>query len=350
MDVLVDVVVVGQLPRDFSSSFVFAPRMQVPARLPVVSDLLQPQIPMQSLPHLMAKQWFVVGVEVVLVVEVVVVTVVEVVGHSPSSISSAFVFAPAMQVPALLPVMSALLQPQTPVQSFPHLMAMHRVGGDGVVVVAVTVLVAVAEVTVVVEVVVIEVVEVMLLVDVLDVTVVRVDDSVGVVGATVPTTSHPHVTGQKSRPSSIEHVAEIAATLSLLGQNALSTRPSIQTAIGSTVDVVVNFVDVVNVEEVVFARQPHATGQTFSIADTWHTWLVTAASGHRLSFRPSAHTTVVVVAVSVVEVVVDVFVSVTVEVEVAVVAVVVVAVVDMKQSPTIRLKVVPVFSAEGDVL
>lgn len=65
----------------------------------------------------------VVVVEVVVIAGIVVVVVV--VGQLPSPISSSFVFAPAMQVPALPPVLSALLQPHLPVQSLPHLMFEH---------------------------------------------------------------------------------------------------------------------------------------------------------------------------------------------------------------------------------
>lgn len=145
-EVVVVVVEVGQSPRNNSSLFVVAPGMQVPALLSVLSDLLQPQLPMQSLPHLMVKQWSVVGVDVVTVDVVVVIVAVVVVGQSPKVISSFFVIAPATQVPALLPVVSALLQPHVPMQSFPHLMLRQ---GDNVVVVVV-VLVAVVVVMVVV--------------------------------------------------------------------------------------------------------------------------------------------------------------------------------------------------------
>lgn len=68
-----------------------------------------------------------------MVVGIVVVVddieVVVVVGQSPRSSSSSFVLPPAMQVPALLPVVSALLQPQYPVQYFPHLISAQ---GDSV--------------------------------------------------------------------------------------------------------------------------------------------------------------------------------------------------------------------------
>ena len=52
--------------------------------------------------------------------------------------------------------------------------------------------------------------------------------------------------------------------------------------------------DVVDDDAVVEARQPHFTGQMFAIADAPHISVVTAANGHALSCRPSAHTAVTV--------------------------------------------------------
>ena len=57
---------------------------------------------------------------------VVVVLVEDVVGQSPRVISSSLVAAPAMQVPSLPPVLSALLHPHAPVQSAPHVMLPQR--------------------------------------------------------------------------------------------------------------------------------------------------------------------------------------------------------------------------------
>jgi len=54
-----------------------------------------------------------------------VIDVVTVVEQLPSNISSSFVAAPVMQVPSSLPVLSILLQPQSPMQSLPHVMLMH---------------------------------------------------------------------------------------------------------------------------------------------------------------------------------------------------------------------------------
>merc|ERR1719272_1356402 len=56
VDVVVDVVVVGQSPRTISSSFVAAPVMHVPSAPLVLSALLHPQVSVQSLPHLMMLQ------------------------------------------------------------------------------------------------------------------------------------------------------------------------------------------------------------------------------------------------------------------------------------------------------
>jgi len=53
-------------------------------------------------------------------------------------------------------------------------------------------------------------------------------------------------------------------------------------------------VEVVDDDAVVEARQPHFTGQMFAIADAPHISVVTAANGHALSCRPSAHTAVTV--------------------------------------------------------
>jgi hypothetical protein len=108
-----DVVVVEQSPSVVSSSLVEPPVMQVPFKLPVRSALLHPHEPVQSAPHLIPMQGSMVLVLVVLVVDVV--------GQSPRVISSSFVVAPAMQVPSLPPVLSALLHPHAPVQSAPHL-------------------------------------------------------------------------------------------------------------------------------------------------------------------------------------------------------------------------------------
>ena len=52
--------------------------------------------------------------------------------------------------------------------------------------------------------------------------------------------------------------------------------------------------EVVDDDAVVEARQPHFTGQMFAIADAPHISVVTAANGHALSCRPSAHTAVTV--------------------------------------------------------
>ena len=57
---------------------------------------------------------------VVVQVAVVVVAVLVVVGQLPSSHSRFSVMAPEMQVPSAVAVVSALLQPQEPVQSLPH--------------------------------------------------------------------------------------------------------------------------------------------------------------------------------------------------------------------------------------
>ena len=82
----------------------------------------------------------VVDVVVVLVVVTTgTVVMVVVVGQSPSAISSSFVLAPAMQVPALPPVLSALLQPHLPTQSLPHLKLEQGVDVDDVVMVVVDV-------------------------------------------------------------------------------------------------------------------------------------------------------------------------------------------------------------------
>jgi hypothetical protein len=62
--------------------------------------------------------------DTVTVVEVVFV-VVDVVVQSPSAYSSSFVLAPAMQVPAGLPLVVTLLHPHAPVQSIPHLIKLH---------------------------------------------------------------------------------------------------------------------------------------------------------------------------------------------------------------------------------
>jgi len=68
----------------------------------------------------------VVGIVVVVVDVVGLVLVVLVVdGQSPRFISSSFVVAPTIQVPALPPDVSALLHPQIPVHSRPHLTSMH---------------------------------------------------------------------------------------------------------------------------------------------------------------------------------------------------------------------------------
>lgn len=60
-------VVVGQSPSNNSSSFVAAPVMQVPSTPEVLSALLQPHIPTQSLPHTMLLQGSTVVVAVIFV-------------------------------------------------------------------------------------------------------------------------------------------------------------------------------------------------------------------------------------------------------------------------------------------
>ena len=65
------------------------------------------------------------GGVVVLVETVVAVTVSVVVGQSPSFHSRFVVMAPEMQVPSAVAVVSALLQPQEPVQSLPHKIVLH---------------------------------------------------------------------------------------------------------------------------------------------------------------------------------------------------------------------------------
>jgi len=60
-------VVVGQSPSNNSSSFVAAPVMQVPSTPEVLSALLQPHAPVQSLPHIMLLQGSTVVVAVIFV-------------------------------------------------------------------------------------------------------------------------------------------------------------------------------------------------------------------------------------------------------------------------------------------
>ena len=54
-------------------------------------------------------------------------------GQSPIASSSSFVFAPEMQVPSRPLVVTALLQPHSPVQSFPHLITLQGSGAGAAV-------------------------------------------------------------------------------------------------------------------------------------------------------------------------------------------------------------------------
>ena len=79
-----------------------------------------------------------VDVDVLVLVEVVVLVLVDVavgaaVGQSPIASSSSFVFAPEMQVPSGPLVVTALLQPHSPVQSFPHLITLQGSGAGAAV-------------------------------------------------------------------------------------------------------------------------------------------------------------------------------------------------------------------------